>query len=299
MSRMSSWSRPTKSQATPAPFYAVPGAESTPYCRSCGRVISSRRVKASTHTESSSPVYCSTRCRNHKPQKLDREIENTFVQLLSGQEAGNDAQHTDRDRRKKSGKGDPRILVSCSDVEMAVFGDRSDPLKVFGRRKNRASRAIEESDELKSDLFGSAYHHEQADNETDQDQGLDVQEPYVDGDILARLSIRSGTRVRPAQLVSEVNGSVGGEKGWAERADETEEMSIRRIEGQKRAAEREMVRSAARRGVVFGFVVSEDGRGDVHGDDTRRKCEVVQKGKVVEPSFAKGEFSIRWREEER
>jgi hypothetical protein len=38
----------------------------------------------------------------------------------------------------------------------------------------------------------------------------------VDGDMLARMSIRSGTRIRPAQDVSEVKGGVGGEKGWAE-----------------------------------------------------------------------------------
>ncbi|KAI0144341.1 hypothetical protein GGR57DRAFT_507728 [Xylariaceae sp. FL1272] len=198
MSRMSSWSRPTKSQATPAPFYAIPGAESTPYCRSCGRVISSRRVKASAQPESSSPAYCSTRCRNHKLQKLDREIENAFVQFLSDQEPKGDGQQASRDRRKKSSKGDPRILVSCSDVEMAVFGDRTDPLKVFGRRRNRASRVIEESDKQKDDLSGSSYHHEQADNETDQTELVDVQEP-VDGDILARLSVRSGTRIRPAR----------------------------------------------------------------------------------------------------
>jgi hypothetical protein len=40
MSWMDSWSRPTKSQATPAPYYLLPGGESTPYCKTCGRVIS-------------------------------------------------------------------------------------------------------------------------------------------------------------------------------------------------------------------------------------------------------------------
>ena len=39
MSWMDSWSRPSKSQATPAPFYLLPGGESTPYCKTCGRVI--------------------------------------------------------------------------------------------------------------------------------------------------------------------------------------------------------------------------------------------------------------------
>jgi hypothetical protein len=49
-----------------------------------------------------------------------------------------------------------------------------------------------------------------------------------------------------------------------------------------------MVRKAARRGCAFGFVV--DGAGE------RRKCEAVMKGVVVEASFAKGEWGIRWRE---
>lgn len=39
MSWMDSWSRPNKSQATPAPYYLLPGGESTPYCKTCGRVI--------------------------------------------------------------------------------------------------------------------------------------------------------------------------------------------------------------------------------------------------------------------
>jgi hypothetical protein len=46
-----------------------------------------------------------------------------------------------------------------------------------------------------------------------------------------------------------------------------------------------MVRSAARRGVVFGFLVGE-------GSEERRKCEAVMNGIVVEPSFAKGDWSI-------
>ena len=114
----------------------------------------------------------------------------------------------------------------------------------------------------------------------------------VDGDLLARMSIRSGTRTRPAQDVSEVNGGVGGEKGWAERIEENEEMLQKRMEGQQKAHERELVRCAARRGVAFGFVVKAT-PGEL---EERQKCEAVMQGKVVEPSFAKGEWSIRWRE---
>jgi hypothetical protein len=114
------------------------------------------------------------------------------------------------------------------------------------------------------------------------------EENYIDGDVLARMSVRSGTRIRPAQSVSEVNGSVGGEKGRAERIHETDEMLEKRRQGQRRAKEREMTKCAARRGVVFGFSVNEDGE--------KRLCEAVMSGKVVEPSFAKGDWAIRWRE---
>lgn len=57
--------------------------------------------------------------------------------------------------------------------------------------------------------------------------------------------------------------------------------------GMQKAKEREMVRQAARRGVAFGFEM-EDGK--------RRNVEAVQRGRVVESSFAKGEWGVRWRE---
>ena len=58
--------------------------------------------------------------------------------------------------------------------------------------------------------------------------------------------------------------------------------------GMQRARHREMVRQAARRGVAFGFSVGEGGR--------RRIVEAVQGGRVVESSFAKGEWGVRWKE---
>lgn len=57
--------------------------------------------------------------------------------------------------------------------------------------------------------------------------------------------------------------------------------------GMRKAKEREMVRRAARRGVAFGFEV-ERGR--------KRGVEAVQGARVVESSFAKGEWGVRWRE---
>lgn len=65
-----------------------------------------------------------------------------------------------------------------------------------------------------------------------------------------------------------------------------------RREGMQKARRREMVRQAARRGVAFGFLVADDGgKGRM-----KRRVEAVQGGRVVESSFAKGEWGVRWRE---
>ena len=131
-------------------------------------------------------------------------------------------------------------------------------------------------------------------------------------------------RVRPLQSQSEVNGSIGGEKGWAEKIEESPELQQKRLEGQKRAEEREQVRCAARRLCAFGIEVEtpDIGReakdrgtkgkrkgkgikdkGVYDGDDDgggqqriMKKCEAVMSGNVVEASYAKGEWGIRWRE---
>jgi hypothetical protein len=63
-----------------------------------------------------------------------------------------------------------------------------------------------------------------------------------------------------------------------------------------------MVRKAARRGCAFGFAVPqeyEEGKtkdAKSQAAQERRKCEAVMKGAVVEASYAKGEWAIRWRE---
>ncbi|KAI1393948.1 uncharacterized protein F4822DRAFT_386502 [Hypoxylon trugodes] len=285
---MDSWSRPGKSQATPVPYYLLPGGELTPYCRSCGRVISSRRAHDSSNTSnggSSAPNYCSQRCRNTKPRKLDREIEATFVRMLLAEEQeGNNGSGSYKMRKSaKAKKGDPRIIVSCDEVQNIIFGDRADPEKTFGRRKNRASRILPAAEEDGSTPTQNEFIHD-----GDEDSAIalslsDSDTSSIDGDVQARMAVRSGTRIRPSQTTFLVNGSVGGEKGRAERSQESEENARKRIEGQRRAKQREMVRSAARRLVVFGFA-------------GERKCEAVMQGKVVEPSFAKGDWGIRWRE---
>lgn len=101
-----------------------------------------------------------------------------------------------------------------------------------------------------------------------------------------------------------------------------EQLTLQRL-GQQCAAEREKVRQAARRGVVFGFCVDDDdggGNGENDGSagsssgggggggggsktgaragaQQRRRVEAVQNGRVVEASFAKGEWGVRWRDD--
>ena len=253
--------------------------------------------KADANKNGTPAKYCSGRCKSRKKGPLDRRIEDAFVALLQGEEVSlpddnkaqelqqvDDAERTgrvkisarDSKKGKKKPKCDSRILVSCSAVEHLVFGDRHDPNKTAGRNRDRAQRGVPDDGEWKSVDMTDEYQPEE-------------EEDVIDGDLLARMSIRSGTRVRPSQEVSEVNGGVGGEKGRAERIEENEEMLQKRIEGQRRAHEREMVRCAARRGIAFGFALGA-------GSEVK-KCEAVMQGKVVESSFAKGDWSIRWRED--
>lgn len=192
----------------------------------------------------------------------------------------------------KRAKGDQRLLISCDEVERFVFGP-------VNSGDGTAGSGTEDNHEGEGDGEGAiaagstpalipSQPRELVDNHGAVTDTLENGGPHVDGDVLARMSVRSGTRIRPPQSMSEVNGSVGGEKGRAERIDETDEMLEKRKQGQKKARQREMVRCAARRAVVFGLVLGEGG--------DRRKCEAVMNGKVVEPSFAKGSWGIRWRE---
>ena len=74
--------------------------------------------------------------------------------------------------------------------------------------------------------------------------------------------------------------------------------------GRLRAANREKVRQAARRGAVFGFTVKAGGAEDNAERRSlldiamplQRKVEAVQGGRIVEASFAKGEWGVRWKD---
>jgi hypothetical protein len=221
--------------------------------------------------------YCSSRCRSQKPSAQDLRIEDAFMRLLTGDTTFEEESIPEAilNKRTKPLKGDSRIIVSCSVVEELIFGSRHDPSKTSGRKKNRASRVIgDESSELDGDDHSAR---------------------------LVQFSTQGfAGKVRPPQHLTDVNGSIGGEKGRAEKGDESEEAAARRKEGLRVTEEKERVKRAARRGVVFGFVVEDMTGSGIQdkssGGQMRRKCEAVMNGQVVEPSFAKGDWGIRWRE---
>ncbi|KAM0138128.1 hypothetical protein ACHAO1_003596 [Botrytis cinerea] len=293
MSWMDSWSRPSKHSAVPPPLYLTAG-ESVPYCLTCGRVMSTKKASKKTNNE---VKYCSDRCRSRKPGKVDKKIEQAIVALLD-QEKDSGLEKTGA--KDRFVKGDHRIVVTCDEIEEIVFGSRFDPEKVYGRRKNRKSRAIGGSN--------ADAEWKTVDMESSEDSASDdaPHEP---------VNTMNGPMIRPPQAESDVNFSIGGERGKAERTEESAADLQKKVDGQKQAEEREMVRRAARRAVVFGFIVeqppetnsSQAFKGSKHKRTTsweenvvkepiRRKCEALMQGSVVEPSYAKGNWSIRWRE---
>lgn len=319
------------------------------------QIRSGSRKSNSAKTAATEVKFCSDRCKRHKLRPADKRIEAAFAALLDGQDASkfaavqgdqpssseaeltktasnqdnngekpHDKYDYSKNNKKKQQKvkGDPRILVSCSEVETLIYGSREDPEKTFGRKKNRARRGVADGDEWKSvDMVDSDTDSGTAETASADEDAIDTSSTKVmdnrgvplaealEGDADTDV-VKIKGRVRPPQSESDVNGSVGGEKGWAEKIIETPEMLQKRREGQRRAEEKEMVKCAARRAVVFGLessrVLAGEGKKGKKGKDDedgeakqegRRMCEAVMHGAVVEPSYAKGDWSIRWREE--
>ena len=250
-----------------------------------------------------------------------------------GKDSGRDGKKH-KEKNSKSVKGEQRIIIECQTVEEVVFNREKDPEKVYGRRKNRKARfVVEKPEDWKSvDMVDppesssptpsqpkqqqpAAFMTSEDDNDDnthsdtdslEEEGGIVLEETKTPEPAFTPASSNINAnatpdtlpdtieygygsgKIRPPQHQNDVNGSVGGEKGWAERTHETVEQLAKRREGQRRAEEREMVRKAARRGCAFGFAVD--------GQEGKRKCEAVMKGSVVEASFAKGEWGVRWRE---
>jgi hypothetical protein len=162
--------------------------------------------------------------------------------------------------KRKATKGERRIGVTCDEIEQLVFGSQRDPNEMFRCKKDGATRPSVDEEPWTS-----------VDMQDDPDPNSDPDEPPT-----SRLNDQE-----------------------------------KQLAGQRRAEEREMVRRAARRGVVFGFALNPHSPSPLNGANqidsaaprgqndagfVRRKCEALMNGAVVEPSFAKGNWAIRWRE---
>lgn len=254
--------------------------------------------------------YCSERCRSRKPGPKDRKIEAAIASLL------NDEPDSGIEKTGAKGrvvKGDPRLIITCDEIEETVFGSRFDPEKVYGRRRNRKTRAIGDPNApWKSVDMESG-------DENASDDGSEAP-GSSDGGGIPLVDNFNINHVRPAQQQSEINFSAGGgERSRAEKIEETQEDLEKRRQGAKRAEEREMVRRAARRSIVFGVAVQkrepapqkggkpkakgkrgagpvDEGEAEVSLTEIRKAEALMSGGMVVEPSFAKGNWSLRWRE---
>lgn len=309
MSWMDSWSRPSANSKVPAPLYL--SHTDIPYCHTCGRVMTSKKAPKK-HQEIK---YCSDRCRSRKPGAKDRTIEKKIASLLDGeQESGIETTGA----RSRVVKGDHRMVVTCDEIEAVVFGSRFDPEKVFGRRKNRRTRALGDQKEWKSVDMESSSDTDGEEASVKEIQYLAPSTGTAGDTVPFRIS-----HVRPSQMDSEINFNAGGgERSKAEKIEESESDLAKRLEGAKRAEEREMVRRAARRVIIFGIQTERQDKtisskaavkaksqkniktatADEEDDPEPeinmkvRKAEALMNGVVVEPSFAKGDWSIRWRE---
>ncbi len=188
-------------------------------------------------------------------------------------------------------------MVTCDEIEDIVFGE--------SRRQEKTRSSTE-------------HHHGTTLGEETGEENIH-ERVSEDSDAPSNTSTREDTSHRTgAPLVSAAaDDHVDGDLSSVEHETDGSTESRTRQAGQRRADQREMVRKAARRGVVFGFVQDPAANAlpettrtkggkrarqkDQHdvGDDAgpyRRKCEAVMNGAVVEPSYAKGDWAIRWRE---
>ena len=124
---------------------------------------------------------------------------------------------------------------------------------------------------------------------------------YGPESVNAKNSRQGQRRARDDDSLSEIEEDVSSDPSLSTPASLGHESAESSAEdshkaGMRRAEERERTRRAARRGCVFGFEV-RDGEETEAGDAIRRRrCEAVADGRVVEPSFAKGDWGVRWRE---
>ncbi|KAL8827436.1 MAG: hypothetical protein Q9191_003184 [Dirinaria sp. TL-2023a] len=216
------------------------------------------RKSHSVHDSSTPPKYCSDRCRREKPPAHGQGIEATIERAFV-QMLG--------PFESGGGRTSAMKIVLCGEVEARVFGSPIDR----GKRNNGENTSSEERFDGK--IMSGDERKEEEQEEDESDGGVAIHETRAGDD-----------------------GNQNSE------ADLTPQQA-----GRRRAANREKVRQAARRGVVFGFPIDIDGytaRDTRYSSNpeasqtvpSRIRAEAVQGGRVVEASFAKGEWGVRWRD---
>lgn len=312
----------------PPPYY-ITSVTPPAYCHTCGRIISSKRntpsAKKQQDPPKTTPKFCSERCKRHKPSlspaSVEVHVEKALVALLEGRAPPPPYKSSELQSSETEGsqpmpfavsatkkKGESRVLLPLSILEEAVFGSRSDPERSYGRRRNRAFRGVREdgqwrSVDMEDDSEGESGARPEPISTWDEAEDFDGDDVEIEG----------GVKLERRNWDDEDEEGGAGEM-------ETPELAAKRRAGQKKAEEREFIRCVVRRAVVFGIEVegwediggsgttkkSKKGKGRNVDDDEdvtesevkpRRKCEAIMSGQIVEPSFAKGDWSVRWRDE--
>lgn len=187
-------------------------------------------------------------------------------------------------------KGDRRAIVTCDDIERVVFDRTSVSEETLVGNKSQTSLGSRETTDR--DVI-------------EKQEGNELCGKVIDPDLH---SMDRMPESQHSKNKESVNMTCDRQPGITIQHQ-------RRLEGQRQADEREMVRRAARRGVVFGLLENPPNVDDraqcskerssrseaekgIHqsGLEVRRKCEAIMNGLVVEPSFAKGNWALRWRD---
>lgn len=175
--------------------------------------------------------------------------------------------------------GGERKVMGCEEVQRVVFSvSRGKEVRGGGK----VADGEDEGDGGIGEGYGSGNEREEVDAADDDDD---------DGDGGVRLptymepSQASSCKSTPTPTSTSTSASIGISK-----TRRNPPLTLQQW-GLEKAKEREQVRQAARRGVAFGFEVANE-----DGETSRRRVEAVQYGRVVEASFAKGSWGVRWRD---
>lgn len=332
--------RPPRDTKFPPPFYLIFKSSSCIYCHTCGRIINSRQIHQSK-THSSVIKYCSERCRRNKPGPLDRLVEDAFAALLNDKREtfvknyGADVSYGKEERgrkeiekssKQKKRTGDQRIIVWCSEVQALVFGHNMNQIKHNNEEKSPDSTNLINKNERKNQRLRQEYNLETT-SQTELHvnlENLNIHEQMSSHETLYHNCV---TNINHHSQTSDTlaDNCCDIEQQEEELVTQKENMIQKRNRGQKIAQEREIVRRAARRAVIFGLAdkdicASEEIKNAKQGRHKRkntnilehkdennsglerltgitRLCEAVmtEAAIVVEPSFAKGDWGIRWR----